>query len=321
MKIVFWIKGSRGVRCLNRVIESNYDIDLLVLQQQRGMQWYKEAVKLSQEHGIPVIEPENPNDNETERILRSLEPDLFVLAGYGKIVKPNIIAIPKLMCINLHGGKLPEYRGSSPMNWALINGETKFGISIIKVDNGVDTGDVIMDSLFPIEQNSNIRELHEMADEAFPEMLVEVLRQLESDSFSLKKQEISKASYYPLRFSEDGLIFWDMFTAEQIHNRIRALTEPYPCAFTYYQGRKVKILSSKLRETNFFGEPGRVYLKKGGNLLVCAKDKCLWITESIFEDTGESLYSEILRYERLATVMGAIDNLYKTQSNMQHNDQ
>ncbi len=311
MKIVFWIKGSRGVRCLTRVIESGYDIDLLVLQQQRGKQWYIEAVKLGQEHGIRVIEPEDPNDSETERALRSRAPDLFVLAGYGKIVKPNIISIPKVMCINLHGGKLPEYRGSSPMNWVLINGEEKFGISIIKLDSGVDTGDVIMARSFPIEQNSIIRELHEMADEVFPEMLVEVLRQLEDGTFSLKKQEISKARYYPLRFPDDGLIFWDMFTAKQIHNRIRALAEPYPCAFTYYQDRKVKLLSSKLRKTDFFGEPGRVYLKKRGKLLVCAMDKCLWITKAIFEETGEFLYHKITRYERLATVMGAVENLYK----------
>ncbi|MFC1883623.1 methionyl-tRNA formyltransferase [Thermodesulfobacteriota bacterium] len=311
MKIIFWIKGNRGVSCLKKVIENGYTIDLLVLQAQAGKQWYQQANKLAQEYNIKTAEPEEPNSPETEKFLEKSNPDLFVLAGYGKILRQNIIKIPKIMCINLHGGKLPEYRGSSPMNWVLIRGQQSFGISIIKVDAGVDTGDVLLDRSFPIDENSNIRDLHAKADESFPEMLVEVLNMLKDGSYKLRSQDNEKASYFPLRFPEDGLIFWDMFTAEEIHNRIRALTQPYPCAYSYFKGRKVKLLSSVLRSQDFFGEPGRVYLKKEGKLLVCAKDKCLWIAEAVFEDTGDSIFGSISRYERFATVMAVAEQFYQ----------
>ena len=312
MKIIFWVKGNRGVSCLRKVLENSYCIDSLVLQQQHDKEWYLEALRIGKKYGIAVFEPEDPNSHQTEEFLKRRLPDLFILAGYGKIVKQNIIDIPKLMCINLHGGKLPEYRGSSPMNWALINGESEFGISIIKVDTGVDTGAVIMDRLFTIDDNSTIYDLHKIADDAFPQMLLKVLEQLKDGSYSMRKQDPSGAAYYPLRFPDDGLVLWDMMTAQDVHNRIRALTVPYPCAFTYYQGRKVRLVSSTLKETEFFGEPGRVYQKKEGKLLVYAKDKCLWITKAVFEDTGESLYQQIARYERLATVMGSVGHLYKS---------
>ena len=311
MKIVLWLKGKRGVFCLRGILESGHEIDLLVLQNQKNTQWYADANKIAEKYGISVIEPEDPNDIETQNSLKNICSDLFILAGYGKILKKHIIEIPKLMCINLHGGKLPEYRGSSPMNWALINGETTFSISIIKLDDGVDTGDVILERTFPITQDMTIRDLHRMADETFPEMVLEVLKQMEVGTYNLKKQDNSRIGYFPLRFPEDGLIFWDLFTAEDIHNRIRALTDPYPCAFTYFNGRKVKLKASILRDTNFYGEPGRIYLKKDGKLLVCASDKCLWITDAVFEDTGKTLYDEAIRYNRLLTVSCAIEKLYK----------
>lgn len=311
MKIVFWVKGQRGTSCLKKVLDSKHAVNLMVLQPQQNKHWYTEARNLAQKHGIPVMEPVDPNGSEAEKFLKSHEPDLCVLAGYGKILKKNIINIPKLMCINLHGGKLPEYRGSSPMNWALINGETSFGISIIRVDSGVDTGDVLLDRVFPIDQDATIRDLHKKANEAFPEMLMDVLKQIEDGTYALKKQADSKAGYFPPRFPDDGLIIWDMLTAEQIHNRIRALTEPYPCAFTYFNGRKVKLISSEMQNMSFYGEPGRIYLKTGGKLLICASDKCLWITEATFEDNGKHLYDEVSRYERLASVTDIFRQLYK----------
>ncbi len=321
MKIIFWTKGNRGLACLNKVIENGFVIDLLVLQAQPGKEWYKKATEQAKKHGIPTFEPDDPNSAETEDYLRKREADLFVLAGYGKIVRSNIISIPKIMCINLHGGKLPEYRGSSPMNWALINGESTFSISIIKVDDGVDTGDVILDHTFPITQGMTIRDLHKSADETFPEMLIEVLKQTEDGTYTLKKQDNSRASYFPLRFPDDGLIFWDSFTAGEIHNRIRALTDPYPCAFSYFNGRKVMLKASRLRDSNFFGEPGRIYLKKNGDLLVCASDRCLWVTDAVFADTGETLYDNVSRYESFLTVRCAINEIYKQKQQPGRNNQ
>ncbi|MEO6096894.1 MAG: methionyl-tRNA formyltransferase [Fibrobacteria bacterium] len=246
------------------------------------------------------MQPENPNDPDFIARIREAAPDLVVLGGYGKILKGPILQVPRLMCINLHGGRLPKYRGSSPLNWALINGDKEFGISIIKVDTGVDTGDLLLERLFPIAAGDTIADLHHTVNARFPPLLVEALRGVRDGTLAPRKQP-SGGSYYPLRFSEDGFVLWDMLTAEQAHNRIRALTEPYPCAFSHYGGRKVKLLASELPEEDFHGEPGRIYRISKKGVLVCASDKCLWLTRAEFED-GTGLSAAAERYAKLDTV-------------------
>lgn len=302
MKIVFWGKGERGISCLQALYDQGLNVELVIIQPEEQGQRCQSILKLAQRFDTKIILPSEPNDRKTEHSLKLLEPDLFVICGYGKILKQNILDIPKIMCINLHGGKLPKYRGSSPMNWALINGETSFTLSIIKVNAGVDTGEILLERTFDISINDTIRDLHHRANKEFPLMLIETIKQIEQGTFTLKPQDNSLSSYYPLRFHEDGLILWDMHTAEQIHNRIRALTEPYPCAFTFFNKKKVKLLSSQLCRYSYFGEAGRIYLKSNGKLLVCASDKCLWIKEAVLEDSGEPLHLVVNRYDKLATI-------------------
>lgn len=305
MKIIFWGKGNRAVSCLQALLDKGSEVDLVVVHPRQGDQWYASVSELATKHGIKVIEPENPNDKETESFLKKFDADVFVFVGYGKILRQNIIEIPRCMSINLHAGKLPEYRGSSPMNWALINGETTFTLTIIKLDSGVDTGDIIQERTFEISINDTIRDLHRIANDEFPPMLLKALDSIAGGSYVLKPQNNLNASYYPLRFPDDGLILWDIYTAQQIHNRIRALTEPYPCAFTFFNDRKVKLLLSELSDQNYLGEPGRIYKKTKSGLLVCTLDKCLWIKEAVFDDNGEPLFELSNRYEKMATMREA----------------
>ncbi|MFH1453631.1 MAG: methionyl-tRNA formyltransferase [Armatimonadota bacterium] len=303
MKLVFWGKGKRSIDCLKSVHDKGYNIEAVIA--------YPDDVELSslaEEYNIKVLKPEDLSKESFKTFLSGLNPDLFILAGYGKILSKEIIDIPKIMSINLHAGKVPEYRGSSPMNWALINGEKSFTLSILKMDSGIDSGELLLERSFGISVNDTIKDLHDTANKEFPLMLTEVLSQIEKGSLKVIPQDDSKASYYPLRFPDDGLILWDVFTAEQIHNRIRALTEPYPCAFTFFNGRKIKLLSSELNEVNYYGEPGRVYKKNKKGLFVCGLDKCLWLNGAEFEDTGEPVIDVITRYDRLATVRYSIVN-------------
>jgi len=305
MKIIFWGNGKRGRNCLKTLNDKGYEIPLVVCHTGSSI-----VRDLADDLGIETISPQDPNDKQVQQYLRTFDVDLFVLAAYGKILKQTTIDIPQLMCLNLHGGRLPEYRGSSPMNWVLINGEDSFGLSIIKVDSGVDTGDVLAERIFEVSINDTICDLHNIANEQFPLMLLEAVEKVEQGNYKFRRQDNSSASYFPLRFPDDGLIFWDTLSTEQIHNRIRALTQPYPCAFTFYKGREVKLLKSALCEERFFGEPGRVYRKKGKELLVCASDRCLWIKEARFKDTNEPLYESVARYDKLTTagdvLMGAL---------------
>ncbi|MBG0776955.1 MAG: methionyl-tRNA formyltransferase [Desulfovibrionaceae bacterium] len=311
MNIVVWLKGRRGCACLRRVLDEGHAVAAVVLQNQPATAWYAEAQRIAAGHGLRTMAADDPGDDALLEALAALEPDLFILAGYGRIIPPRTIALPRVMCLNLHGGRLPEYRGSSPMNWSLINGERSFSLSVIRVDPGVDSGDVFLDRTFPIGPDDTIADLHAIADREFPDMLCRVLRDLAQGTATPRVQDADRARYFPMRFPEDGLILWDQCTAEQAHNRVRALTEPYPCAFTYYRGRRVRLVATQLRESAFFGEPGRIYLVRDGRLLVCASDRCLWITRAVLEDTGEPLADAVKRYDRLATVRQAVMDLYE----------
>lgn len=306
MKIIFWGKEERGIRCLRYLHENGYLVDLVVAQPSSD---YKDGSSsigiLAQQLGIEAIEPENIHTPEIVQYLRQREPDLFILVGYGRILGRELIDIPKKMAINLHAGKLPQYRGSSPLNWVLINGEETFTLSIIKLESGIDAGDILAEKTFDININDTIADLHHIANQRFPLMLEEVIKQIIHGACKGVPQDHSKASYFPLRFPEDGLILWDRYTAKQIHNRIRALTNPYPGAVTFYHQKKVKLLESKLADFDHLGEPGRVYRKSGENgLLVCASDKCLWIRKAILADGGNDLFGIIQRYDQLATLAG-----------------
>jgi methionyl-tRNA formyltransferase len=311
MRFVLWGNGNRGVSCLEALLDAGYRPTLVVAHPQRGANWYASVAETAERRSLPVIAPEDPNAPETLQRLRSETPDLFILCGYGPILRQTVLEIPKRFTINLHAGKLPQYRGSSPMNWALINGEDSFSLSIIRVDAGVDTGDVLLDRTFPISPDDTIVDLHHTANEAFPEMLIGVFRHIETDTLSPRKQDPTLARYFPLRFPDDGLVLWDMLTAQQIHNRIRALRPPYPGAFTYHNDRKITLVSSALHDLDFRGEPGRIYRKTHDGLLVCAKDRSLWIREAVFTDNRKPAADAIARYDRLATVQAAAERLFQ----------
>lgn len=303
MKIVFWGKGERGVGCLKALLTERHAVPLVAAQPEDSL-----FASAARGLGLEVIEPEDPNTRTVCRMLEGQGADLFVFAGYGKIVNADVIRIPRKLCLNLHAGKLPEYRGSSPLNWALINGEKSFALTVIKLDKGVDSGDILLEKSFRILPGDTIRDLHETANREFPKLLLEGLKKIRKGNYRLKRQNPGKVSYYPLRFPEDGFVVWDIQSALEIHNRIRALTDPYPGAFTFWNGRKVKLPASELTAAPFFGEPGRIYRKSGKGLLVCARDRCLWIQEARFEDTGESVEGEVGRYDRFATVRGLLQS-------------
>ncbi len=305
MKLLFAGKKERGVSCLNALIENGHDIVGVI-----GPSSDDDIVERAQQLGLQLFQPRNVNDSNFVSTLRTLAPDLIILAGYGQIVGQEFIDLAPKGCINLHAGKLPQYRGSSPLNWALINGEKDITLSIIRVDRGVDTGDVLCERTFPISIDDTIADLHKVANREFPEMLVETIEAVQKGKVITRKQDNLLASYYPLRFPEDGLIFFDIYNAMQVHNRIRALTDPYPGAFTFLNNRKVRLLRSKLAKQRFYGEPGRIYVINKNGLLVCALDQCLWITKAVYESNGQTIFDSVERYNKFATLRSKVAELY-----------
>nr|WP_319375385.1 methionyl-tRNA formyltransferase [uncultured Methanoregula sp.] len=303
MRIIFAGNKERGISCLKSLISEKHEIVAVIAPKESPECGNSNLfAKTAKNLGLGVIQPDDINKPDIIEKLQSLSPDLIILAGYGQIVKEPFIKIAPLGCINLHGGKLPKYRGSSPMNWALINGVSEFTLTIIKVDCGVDTGDILHERTFPVSGNDTIADLQNLANIQFPEMLIEVVNHLQKGTIFSRKQDDALASYYPLRFPDDGLILWDQLTAQQVHNRIRALTDPYPGAFSFFKKRKVKLLKSSLTTNDYFGEPGRVYRKSETAILVCASDRCLWIETAVFEKDGTSAVDQIQRYDKFVTL-------------------
>lgn len=313
MRIIFFGKGKRGLVCLQKLLQQKEEVMLIICQQNDS--FLQSFMEFAKESNIEIFCPADPNKPSSLEKFESVDADLFILAGYGMILGKRCLNIPKINCINLHGGKLPEYRGSSPMNWALINGEKEIGISIIEVDSGIDTGNVLAECSKKIDSQTNIADLHEWANEKFPELLQSVITKIKEGSLVLRKQDDSLACYYPRRFAEDGLILWDQTNCIDAHNKIRALAEPYPCAYSYLGKRKIKFLSSRIPEDSFRGEAGRIYRKLNGCFLIGTQDQALWITNALFCDDQSSAYSEIKLYDRLSTIHQLAElNLYTNEN-------
>jgi len=300
MRIIFFGKGKRGLVCLQKLLQGKEEVMLIICQQNDPyLQSFKEFAKESK---IEIFCPSDPNKPSSLDKFESVDADLFILAGYGMVLGESCLNIPKINCINLHGGKLPEYRGSSPMNWALMKGEKEVGISIIEVDSGIDTGFILAETSKQIDSDTTIADLHEWANEKFYDLLQSVITKIKEGSLVLRKQDESLACYYPRRFAEDGFILWDQTNCIDAHNKIRALTEPYPCAYSYLGNRKIKFISSRIPESSFRGEAGRIYRKSNGCFLIGTQDQALWITKALFADDHSSAFSELQIYDRLSTI-------------------
>ena len=174
--------------------------------------------------------------------------DLNIIAGFPYIFKDKLIDAAKYGTINLHAGSLPKYRGGSPLNWQIINNEKKIGISILKVNKKIDCGEIIDFNNFVLKKSDSIKEVHNKANKIFPKMTYNAIKKIcISKIKKFKKQNDKNSKYYNQRTEKDGIINWNKKDNLQIFNLIRAISKPYPSAFTFnHKGKKIKIYSSKI---------------------------------------------------------------------------
>ena len=274
MKIIYFSKGIRGTDCLQAVLDAGYQVKAIV-----GVTPETRLEEISSQRDIPLIYPEKPNSMDTVHQLEKFQADLFILSGYNQILKPRIFEMPPLGTINLHGGKLPEYRGAAPINWQIINGETTGGCSIIYLDEGIDTGDIILQERYPITPDDTHASVLEKTLRIFPEMLLKVLRHIEEGTVQRVKQDPGEGCYYTRRYPRDSRIHWNELTDVQVRNLVRGMHGPYPAAFTYRENIKVEIDRASLLEETITGIPGRVPMKRGAAVIVLAKNRGLLVEE------------------------------------------
>ena len=169
--------------------------------------------------------------------------ELNLLCGFPYILEKNVVSLPRFGTLNLHGGKLPEFRGGSPINWQIIKGKKKIGLSVIKIKKGIDTGDIASERAFPLNKNQTIKRAHQKANKIFPRMLYESIIKIIKKK-KLKKQN-GKAKYYKQRSDKDGQVSWKKMNSTEVVNFVRAISFPYPGAYTFYEGKKIRIFNCK----------------------------------------------------------------------------
>lgn len=206
-------------------------------------------------HHIPVLQPSSLRDEDVVREIGAYKPDLIVVVSYGKILPKTILEMPPYGCINVHASLLPKYRGAAPINWALINGEEETGITIMQMDEGMDTGDILLQKALPIREDDDVESLSRRLAVLGAELLKEAISLLKEGRLNPIPQNGAKATYAPMLKKEDGAIPW-AWDAWKIGDFVRGMN-PWPGAYTFWKGKRLKIIKGvALREGE--GEPGEI---------------------------------------------------------------
>lgn len=214
---------------------------------------------VAEKYGIPVFQPAKLRDGEALAIMQELKPDLTVVAAYGKILPKDILDVAPLGNVNVHGSLLPKYRGSAPIQWSVINGDKVTGITTMFMAEGMDTGDMIMKFELPIGEDETAGELFERMAELGAESIEKTLELFDKGEVKAEPQNEEEATYAPMLKKEMGEIDYSK-TAEEIHNQSRGLN-PWPMAYTFLEGKSIKIHAAKAVE-GFSGEEGTLLDEK-----------------------------------------------------------
>jgi len=249
MKLAFCGTPQFAVPCLRALLDASYDVPLVVSQPDRpsgrGMQVTPTPVKqLALERGITVTQPEKIKNNAEFRAqLESIKPDAIIVVAYGRIIPKWMIDLPPLGNINVHASLLPKYRGAAPIQWAIAMGETVTGVTTMRIDAGLDTGDMLLKRELPIAADDTAVTLSPKLSELGAELLIETLRGLEKGTVKPVPQNHAEATLAPILKKEDGQMDFQR-TAADLSNRLRGF-QPWPGAFTTFRGKKLNVTSAR----------------------------------------------------------------------------
>lgn len=258
MNVVFMGSPEFAVSSLSAILHSSHKVLLAMSQPDkpagRGQKMKKCAVaEFSAEHKIPLAQPETlKNNSEILQQLKSLKPDAIVVVAYGKILPKEVLAIPKLGCVNVHASLLPKYRGAAPINWAIIKGERRTGVSTMLLNEKMDEGDVLLQCATEITPDETAETLYRHLAAIGADLIVKTLDQIQAGGLKGIPQDSKGATYAPKLKKEEAQINWEE-SAASIYNKIRGL-QPWPCA----RVGELKIFDAAVLEKDTKNEPGTV---------------------------------------------------------------
>jgi len=262
MKLVFCGTPQFAVPSLEKLAAERFNLQLVVTQpdrpQGRGMELTAPPVKQSAlKLGLQVVQPEKIKKNEEfQEQLRTLNPDAIIVVGYGRIIPPWMLELPRYGNINVHASLLPKYRGAAPIQWAIANGEKVSGVTTMHLNEGLDTGDILLQKELAIADEDTSLTLAPKLAGIGADLLVETLRGLEQNRLVARPQDHAQATLAPILTKEDGLVDFNR-TAAEIHNRLRG-SQPWPGAHTRFREKNLKFISTQLTEVEASNRPGKL---------------------------------------------------------------
>lgn len=284
MRIGYFADGPWSHKAFNKIIE-DHSIQMVFVMIRYDKQ-DSILIQMSQEHNIPVELCKNVNTAEAIDKLRSYNADLFVSMSFNQIFKKELMNLPPQKTINCHAGKLPFYRGRNILNWALINDEKEFGITVHYVDEGIDTGDIILQKIYSISDEDNYSTLLSRAYDGCADVLYQAIKLIQNNQVKrIKQNDIDPIGMYcGMRQSGDEIINWNQ-SSREIFNFVRALCIPGPQATSWIDGKKIQINKVKLIKEahNYKNIPGQVIGRTSSGFLVKTKDTMLEVVDYDFQ--------------------------------------
>ncbi len=281
-RIIFMGTPDFSVPTLKKLIAGPDDIVAVVTQPDRkkgrGRKVSAPPVKVvAQKHQIPVLQPTKIKTDEFLASLKSYQPDLIVVAAYGRILPKSILQLPPMGCINVHGSLLPRHRGAAPIQWAVIRGDKRVGVTIMNMDVGMDTGDILQPASIEVKQDDTAGSLFFKLAELGGDTLVKTLDLLRQKKLAPQKQDHSAATMAPPLNKGDGCVDWNM-AAGELHCLIRGL-DPWPMAYSFLNGKRIRLFSPEVIYKDSDQPAGTILMGNKQGILVAAGDNCLLIRE------------------------------------------
>ena len=263
LKFIIFSNNERGVKVIKELKTYNCKIISIISSPNSSKLFNKEEL------GIEILFENDINSNNFINKLKIKNPDVLIVAGFPQIFSKDLISIPNIGILNLHAGRLPQYRGGSPLNWQIINGENYAGISVILMEEGIDTGNILAEEKIEINDFENIETLHKKANNIFPKITIEALKKLLNGEAG-KKQKNQDAIYWHQRKDEDGRINFSIMTSKEVDRLIRALFPKYKPAWAIINQKKIRIKKTLITRNIIKGTPGRVLFIQGkGPYIIC----------------------------------------------------
>lgn len=301
--VVFMGTPSFSVPFLDALLKSERAVAGVITQPDkpkgRGRKLMPPPVKeYALAHKIPILQPAKLSAPIFAESIKKIQPQYIIVVAYGKIIPPEILKIPEKGCINVHASLLPEYRGASPIQWAIIHGRTYTGVTTMIMDEGLDTGDILLQERVEINRSETAGSLSTKLSDIGVNLLIRTLDGLDRGKIVPQPQDHGKASYAPLLKKEDGLIDW-RDTSEDIYNKIRGF-DPWPGAYTFYQGDRWGIWKAEVLKRHIPSHtPGEITEVQPEGIIVATGDSALKITEIQVEGKRRMGVGEYLRGHRL----------------------